>query len=173
MIRFFTIADYLEEENWLREEHRSGWKLIKMTPPCFFTFEECTEEDVIYRLDFKNNEQKPDYMQMVSDFGWEYCAKCVGWLYFRKPAIAAENAGDTEIFSDNESRLEMVEHIIKTRLLPLFIIFLCAVIPNLIRSVAFNMGNTLVAVCSVLFVIYCYLLIHCGLKLKKIRQGLK
>ena len=27
MLRFFTIADYEEEELWLREQHRSGWRL--------------------------------------------------------------------------------------------------------------------------------------------------
>ena len=54
--RFFTIADFIEEEKWLREMHNQGWKLSKMTPPCFFTFESCEPEDVIYRLDFRDIE---------------------------------------------------------------------------------------------------------------------
>lgn len=37
-IRFFTIADYMEEEKWLRETQAAGWKLVKMVPPCFFIF---------------------------------------------------------------------------------------------------------------------------------------
>ena len=89
-VHFFTIADYEEEEIWLREQHKDGWKLVKMIPPCFYTFEECVPEDVIYRLDYRNSEQTEEYMQMVGDFGWEYCSKCFGWLYFRKPASAAE-----------------------------------------------------------------------------------
>ena len=32
MIRFFTIADYEEEEIWLHEQHKNGWKLHKMIP---------------------------------------------------------------------------------------------------------------------------------------------
>ncbi|MBQ1690677.1 MAG: DUF2812 domain-containing protein, partial [Firmicutes bacterium] len=71
-IRFFTIADYEDEELWLRYKHREGWKLVSMTPPCFYHFESCEPEDVIYRMDFKNNTQTPEYMQMISDFGWEY-----------------------------------------------------------------------------------------------------
>ena len=55
LVRFFTIADYEEEELWLRKQHRNGLKLVKMTPPFFFTFEECTPEDVIYRLDYRNS----------------------------------------------------------------------------------------------------------------------
>lgn len=27
-IRFFTIADYEEEESWLRNQHQKGWKLL-------------------------------------------------------------------------------------------------------------------------------------------------
>ena len=36
VIRFFTIADYEDEEIWLHNQHMSGWKLVKMIPPCFF-----------------------------------------------------------------------------------------------------------------------------------------
>ena len=68
LIHIFTIADYEEEEMWLREQHRSGWKIVKMTPPCFYTFESCEPEDVIYRLDYKNSGQTYDYMRM-----WDGC----------------------------------------------------------------------------------------------------
>ena len=50
-IRFFTIADYNEEQTWLEEQHENGWKLVKVTAPCFFTFEECVPEEVSYRLE--------------------------------------------------------------------------------------------------------------------------
>ena len=36
-IRFFTIADFVEEEKWLRDQHRNGWKILKMTFPCFYS----------------------------------------------------------------------------------------------------------------------------------------
>ena len=39
MIRFFTIADYEEEEIWLHEQHKNGWKLHKMIPPCLYILE--------------------------------------------------------------------------------------------------------------------------------------
>ena len=76
MLRFYTIADFREEEIWLREEHRNGWKLTKMRPPCFFRFEKCEPEDVIYRLDFKNSSGNSDYFQMFADYGWEYVSSC-------------------------------------------------------------------------------------------------
>ena len=30
MIHFFTIADYEEEEIWLRGQHGSGWKMVEV-----------------------------------------------------------------------------------------------------------------------------------------------
>lgn len=55
VIRFFTIADYEEEEVWLHDQHKNGWKFLKMIPPCFYIFEKCVPDDVVYRLDYKNN----------------------------------------------------------------------------------------------------------------------
>ena len=128
--RIFTIADYEEEEAWLREQHKKGWKLVRMVPPCFFTFASCEPEDVIYRLDYKNSSQSAEYMQMLKDFGWEYIGDCLGWLYFRKPAQAAETEEDGELFSETASRVEMVSRIVRTRLVPLGIISCAAWSPT-------------------------------------------
>ena len=115
LIRFFTISDYEEEEIWLRSQHQNGWKLVKMIVPCFFIFESCTPEDVVYRLDYKNNTENSDYFQIFRDYGWEYVTHCTGWLYFRKPVSETDMEQDTEIFSDDSSRIDMVNHIVKTR----------------------------------------------------------
>ena len=169
---FFTIADFAEEEIWLRNHHKNGWKIVKIIPPGIYIFESCEPQDVIYRLDFKNSEQTQEYMQMVKDFGWEYVARCVGWLYFRKPANATESDNEGELFSDNESRVEMVSKVIKTRLMPLAVIFLCCVIPNLMRAVSNGMGTAssfFAVLFGALFIIYVYLIVHCGIKLKRIK----
>ena len=71
-IRFFTIADYNEEQTWLEEQHENGWKLVKVAAPCFFTFEECVPEEVSYRLEFNKGKVTDDYLQMYEDYGWEY-----------------------------------------------------------------------------------------------------
>ena len=174
LLRIFTIADYEEEERWLRTRHRNGWKLVRMIPPCFYIFESCKPEDVIYRLDYKNSEQTPEYMQMLEDFGWEYFAHCTGWLYFRKSAGAVDSDEEGELFSDNISRVEMVKHIVKTRLLPLSVIFLCCVIPNFMRYANNDSsgGLSIFFGCffGVMFVLYLFLIVYCGIKLARIRR---
>ena len=70
LIHFFTIADFEEEEIWLREQHKKGLKLVKMIIPCFYIFEECEPEDVIYRLDYQNIKPGDDYWKMLEDFAY-------------------------------------------------------------------------------------------------------
>lgn len=172
-IRFFTIADYEEEEIWLRKQHQNGLRLVKFVVPCFFFFEECAPEDVVYRLDYKNGKQSGDYMQMFRDYGWEYCASCVGWLYFRKPALQMQTENDGEIFSDNATKVEMLRHIVQTRMLPLLVIFLCCILPNwllLLDGTMDGAGIVLSVVFSALLLLYLYIFFHCGLKLRKLRR---
>jgi hypothetical protein len=172
-IRFFTIADYEEEERWLRSQQQNGWKLVKMTPPCFFLFEPCQPEDVIYRLDFKNKKVTGDYMQMCADFGWEYAGKCVGWLYFRKAASQVDVETEGELFSDNESKGNMIRHILRTRMLPILIIFLCCVLPQTKRSLDGEGSAGLLIFMLILLALYLFLLLHCGLKLMKLKRRYK
>ena len=174
LIRIFTIADYEEEETWLRKQHNDDWKLIKMIPPCVYIFEACEPEDVIYRLDYRNSRQTDEYMQMLEDFDWEYFAQCFGWLYFRKPADTAESEQDGELFSDNASRAELVNHVVKTRLVPVAVIFLCCVLPNFIRYASGEFVGGFRSVFGsffgIMFVIYVFLIVYCGIKLRKIKD---
>jgi hypothetical protein len=172
-IRFFTIADYIEEEHWLRAQHQSGWKLVKMTPPCFFTFEQCEPEDVVYRLDYKNEKATDDYMQMYADFGWEYAGKCIGWFYFRKSASQVDGETEGELFSDNESKVSMVQHIIRTRMLPILIVFFGCVFPQVKRSLDGEDGVGWLIAILVVLVIYLYIMLHCGLKLMSLKRKYK
>ena len=173
-VRFYTIADWEEEEAWLRRRHQAGWKLVRVILPCFYVFESCEPEDVIYRLDYRANEQTPAYMQMMRDFGWEYCGICVGWLYFRKPAAEAQTEEEGELLSDNASRVERVSKIVKTRLLPVTGIFLCCVIPNFLKYTSGQVHSSgwlfFAIFFSVMFVIYVFLILYCGLKLRRIRK---
>jgi hypothetical protein len=169
-VHFFTIADYEEEERWLRSQHQKGWKLVKMTPPCFFTFEQCAPEDVIYRLDYKNANASDDYMQMFADFGWEYAGKCVGWLYFRKAASQVDGETEGELFSDNESKGNMIQQVISTRMLPILVLFLCCVLPRTVQALNGQGSVGLLIFWLVLLAIYLYALLHCGLKLLRLKR---
>lgn len=172
-INFFTIADYEEEEIWLREQSNLGLHLVRVIVPCFYVFEKSEPEDIVYRLDYKNGNQNKDYLQMFSDYGWNYFTNCFGWMYFRKPASKIQTVNDGEIFSDDESRIEMIHHIVKTRMIPVLIIFLLCVLPYWIRAISgtVTFPNLIFTIIfSILTFLDLSIIIHCGIKLKKLRQ---
>lgn len=172
-VRFFSIADFEEEELWLREQHRRGLRFVKCVSPCFYVFEACQPEDVIYRLDYKNAALGADYLQLFGDYGWEYIQTMFGWCYFRKPASLAQRENDAEIFSDPASKVDMIRHLFQTRMLPLLAIFLCCILPNWARLVLDQAGRTeqiLGMAFTGLLLLYVYLLLYCAIKLRTLRK---
>lgn len=120
---FWTITDYEKEEQFLRDQHREGWSLRRYLLPGFYLFDRCEPRDMVYRLDFDQAAkwEKTEYLKMYRDYGWEYLFEVNGFSYFRKPSDGAEDE-DIEIFSDNESRLEMIRRIFRRRMVPLLCI---------------------------------------------------
>jgi hypothetical protein len=103
---------------------------------------------------------------MFRDYGWEYLFDRFGWSYFRKEVTEGE---DVEIFSDNQSRVNLVEKVMKTRMLPILVLFLCIVLPQFSNSV-FQFGVGLQIFWLAIFAIYVYLIIHCGLGLLRLKK---
>ncbi len=167
--KWFTVTDYEEEELWLREMHKQGLKLKKVRF-CVFTFEKCEPEDVIYRLEYDPNPIAPEYEQMLKDYGWEYFDEYNRFKYYRKPAAAAKNEKEAELFSDNESRLAMLSKVVTTRLVPIIAIFLTCVIPGFSHSFTGTGRVVLLSVYAVLFVLYMWVLLHCVRKITMLKR---
>ncbi len=174
-LRFFTIADFEEEELWLREQHKKGLRFVRLIPPCIYIFEECSPQDVIYCLDCKNDRQNEDYLQLFRDYGWDYLGSYVGWVYFRKNADEIQQENDGKIFSDKEPKADMIKHIILSRMIPLFFILLLCLIPSytfiLYDSPSWVNYFSLILLTPVT-IFYIYILVHCGRKLQKLKKNI-
>ncbi len=100
--KFFTNFD--EEENWLNDMAKQGYRFTKKT--IFgYKFEPEKPENVIIKMDyrtFKKQEDFEDYCALFEDSGWEHIAgtKSSGYQYFKK----ASKQGSEEIFSDVDSK---------------------------------------------------------------------
>lgn len=141
--KYFNIMQHEEEQAYLREMHKHGWKFVRVTGIGTYHFEECEPEDVVYQLDYNQEglSHKEEYVQMFKDCGWEYLQDYCGYSYFRKPA--AEMKEDEGIFCDDSSRLEMMQRVFKVRLIPLLVVFCLLLIPGFIRTI--GEGETLLA----------------------------
>lgn len=166
--RSFFLPDYEQEEEYLRQRHREGWRLAKVTWPGTYYFERCQPEDVVYKLDFRplRGENKEAFLSIYRDYGWEYMQTMNDYCYFRKSTAGME-AADLEIFSDDESKLSMVRRILSARIIPLLVIFVLILLPQLSRLAAGVFVDgwdiALLSVYGVLFFIYIYLFVRCGM----------
>lgn len=142
--KWFTIFEYEKEQDYLREMHKSGWKFIKVTGLGMYHFEKCIPQDVVYQLDYNKDglAYKDEYLKMFDDCGWEYIQDFWGYSYFRK-AVSEDGVAE-EIFCDEESRFQMMQRVLKGRMLPLLVIFLAVLLPQFILNL-FSYHNYFVA----------------------------
>lgn len=162
--KYFGIPEWEKEQDYLRDRHKNGWKLTRVSGFCMYHFEKCQPEDVVYQLDFnpQGRSQQESYIQMFCDCGWEYLQDYVGYSYFRKPA--AEMDGDEEIFCDDASRLDMMMRVLKGRMLPLLAIFFLCILPNifLLSHLDTPLSQVLTWIFIGLFVLYAVLFLRFG-----------
>ena len=122
--RNFPLSDFEEEQTFLTSHHADGWRLLSVKGKKY-TFQKCDKEVFVYQIDFNPDEkQKDEYIQLYTDFGWQFITDKDGRFYFCKSAM-----GDDEntIFSDRETKAIMCRKIIKRKLIgfiPIFIISL-------------------------------------------------
>lgn len=174
-IAFFTIPEYDKEQEWLRNQHKEGWKLVNASLPCFYKFERCQPEDVIYQLDFnqEGRSNRDNYIQMFEDCGWQYITEMAGYTYFRKPVNQMQQ--QEEIFCDDDSRMDMIERVFKGRMLPLIAIFFCIIIPQLFAQGSMNAAENkiLFAVFVAMFILYISIFIKFGIQYWRLKNRVK
>ena len=123
--RICTIADYDREALYLSEMHAEGWKLKEVSYSNLvvavkYTFEKCQPEQVVYQLDFypMKKSERASYLQLFKDCGWEHITDFNGFSYFRKPYSQIESDAEFEIYNDAANKLDMVNRILRLRLVP-------------------------------------------------------
>lgn len=177
IFKFLTLFEYEDEEAFLEAQHKAGWKVTGYKLPGFYKFEKCEGADYTYRIDFtdENGSKNSEYRQMFADNGWEFLWSVNGFSIFRKPSSSPAN---NEIFTDNESKLRMLQKIQNRRLLPLITIFLCAVVPNFVKGLHGDFGMLpgdifITALFGLMFVLYTYVFIKSYSKIKNLKKKLQ
>ena len=159
-MKIFTLSEYEEEEQYLNQMARSGYLFEKVTLPGVYHFRKTAPVNMVYRIDFnpKKKEDWDSYKQMYQDYGWTYIQDLNEYSYFCKVAEDEEEAN--EIFSDNQSRIDMMDRIIRRKMLPIVAIFLCCVIPQAVRMAdgMYTVSIAFYILWVILIVLYVYLI---------------
>lgn len=174
-LKFYTIAEYEKEQEYLRSQHKKGWKLEHLTFPGIYRFVACEPEDVIYQLDYHKESlgNQGSYTQMFKDCGWEYLFDFMGYSYVRKSVSRMQ--GEEEIFCDEASRLNFIGRVFKGRMVPLIILFFLVIIPQTIMQAALmdsDPNRTLFYFYIVMFALYLFIFIRFAIQYRKLKSRL-
>lgn len=127
--RFFTIADYEREEQWINEMAREGWNL---TAVGFFRyiFRRGMAGEYIYKLDLiertESDEVKESYFNFLTECNIRIVGEFKDWLFLQKRAAD----GPFDMKNDTYAKLRTVNKIysfsVRTlcRLLRIFLLWI-------------------------------------------------
>ena len=137
-----------------------------------YHFVKCMPEDVVYQLDYNEEglQHKDEYVQMFKDCGWEYIQDFGGYSYFRKPV--SEMQGKEEIFCDDESRLDMMRRVFAGRYIPILIVLMLLILPNLFEQLQSSEADApiLLVLFLILLVIYGWAVASFGVRYWKLKR---
>ena len=169
--RWFTIFEYEKEQDYLRKMHKSGWKFVKVKGLGMYYFEKCAPQDVVYQLDYNKDglANKDEYLRMFDDCGWEYIQDYAGYSYFRK-AVSEDGVAD-EIFCDEDSKLQMMQRVIKGRMLPLLVLFFATLLPQFMINLFCSHNYFIASVLGGILAIYIAVFAMCYVKYNQYKSN--
>lgn len=170
--KIFTIAEYEQEQEYLRSQHNKGWKLVHVTFPGIYLFEACESEDVVYQLDYHKEGlgAQDSYVQIFKDCGWEYLFDFMGYSYVRKSRASMQ--GHEEIFCDEASRIDFIARVFKGRMVPLIFLFFLTIVPQTILQASHLQSaphRTLFYIYLILFIFYLYVFVRFALQYRRLK----
>lgn len=108
--RFWTIAEYEQEEQWLNEMARDGWALTAVGF-CRFIFRRTRPGEFIYKLDMvertTQDEVKESYFNFLTECGIRIVGEYKDWIYLQKRAAD----GPFDMKNDTYAKLRKVNKI--------------------------------------------------------------
>ena len=168
--KYFTIFQYDDEQNYLSDMHRHGWKLVKITGIGMYHFEECEPEEVVYQLDYnqEGRAHKEEYVAMFADCGWEYMFDFAQYSYFKK--AKSEMVGDEEIFCDEQSKYDMMNRVYKGRLIPLLVLFCSLILPQFVLNIFVYHSYAIAVMYGGILALYIAVFLNCWKKREEHRK---
>ncbi|MBO5686579.1 MAG: DUF2812 domain-containing protein [Alistipes sp.] len=127
--RYFTIADYEREEQWINEMAREGWNLTAVGL-CRYIFRRGMAGEYIYKLDLiertESDEVKESYFNFLTECNIRIVGEFKDWLFLQKRAAD----GPFDMKNDTYAKLRTVNKIysfsVRTlcRLLRIFLLWI-------------------------------------------------
>jgi hypothetical protein len=167
--RAFLDSSGQKEELWLSEMARQGW-FLKSIPVLFYRFKKGQPGDWVYRIDYRGGARvnRPEYLGLFKDAGWEFAASSAGRYYFR---TKRGQGSVPEIFTDKDSRVSLYRRIVAGST-TLLVIMLMDVYSMLINHRHRNWFSVFMLVLlSALALLFAFQLVQIMARIKRIKKG--
>ncbi len=126
--RFFTPADFREEQAYLELKHRQG-KAFVGVHNFKYTFKPASRMDMIYVRDYKEDDIfVDDYIAMYEESGWEFVYRTDEYFYFRTLQDSIVQPEELEIFSTDYDRAQYFGKLHMQWMSDVFVVLLVAVL---------------------------------------------
>lgn len=166
--RYYNIAEYEKEEQWINEMAKEGWQLTAIGF-CRYIFRRGTPGEYIYKLDVvertASDEVKESYFNFLTDCGIRVVGEFKDWIYLQKRAAD----GPFDMKDDTYAKLRTVNKVysfaVRTlcKLLKIFaiIVIICAVghtltsnyaIKDLFEGIMIGSSTSAIVVLAILWV---------------------
>ena len=108
--RFYNIAEYEQEEQWINEMAKEGWQLTAIGF-CRYIFRRGTPGEYIYKLDVvertASDEVKESYFNFLTECGIRVVGEFKDWIYLQKKAAD----GPFDMKDDTYAKLRTVNKV--------------------------------------------------------------
>jgi hypothetical protein len=145
---------------------QQGLHLVSVGVFGIYSFASGQPQDYVYRLDYINPaKDKPAYLQLFQDAGWEYVGEMSGWQYFRK---LAQNGELPVIYSDAESKAEKYRRLLVFQAIIFLMLFVLMPKAGVSRLGVFLM--IIQVIYLVLIAIYLFLLANTWRRISQLKK---
>lgn len=166
--RFYNIAEYEQEEQWINEMAKEGWQLTAIGW-CRYIFRRGTPGEYIYKLDVvertASDEVKESYFNFLTECGIRVVGEFKDWIYLQKKAAD----GPFDMKDDTYAKLRTVNKVysfaVRTlcKLLKIFagVVIICSLgqmlssnyaIRELFGGIMFGSSTSAIVVLAILWV---------------------
>lgn len=108
--RYYNIAEYEQEEQWINEMAKEGWQLTAIGL-CRYIFRRGTPGEYIYKLDVvertASDEVKESYFNFLTECGIRVVGEFKDWIYLQKKAAD----GPFDMKDDTYAKLRTVNKV--------------------------------------------------------------
>ena len=171
-IRWFWAWQDHREEEWLGNMSAKGWHLESFFLPGVYFFRKGEPKQYVYRLDIQTAPMKdrPVYLQLFHDAGWEHLGSMAAWEYFRKEALPGE---EPEIFTDPESKIHKYRRILG--FLAIFLLVLIILVIPSGRNVSEVGGLGTIPRCIMAGILFLYFfgILQISLRIRELKKGIR